>query len=438
MSNKDQILVLGAGPAGIGAGIALGDRAVVLDNCPDLGGLCRTIVLDGAVFDWGGHSFHTPHAAIRDLVFGSLEMYEQTRDARCYVQGEMIPYPFQKNFQLLGNSAIRSECASGLRQGNEGKGAANLEEYLRTRFGAGIARHFLLPYNRKLWGPDLKHLAVDWVEERVAGPKNDKDKLAWCSGKRSPLQSDSRVAYPARGGFGEIMRALAQRLHHLCLRKEVVHIDPLRRKLVTACGDVFHWQRIISTLPIPKLLRTMDDVPPRINEVAMQLKGLPLALVLVVIVHSVDTPIQRIYCPGPEIPAHKIVINHNSSPYLRSLPHHGILAEVSLASNQADGDLQRKVIQGLQLLGLIRSVDEVRATQVLRVPAAYPVPTANRQAVVWQLKTWLGHRGIISVGRFGERVYINSDEALNRGLQLGLFISQCDDDFDLSRLARAS
>ena len=110
MSNKDQILVLGAGPAGIGAGIALGHRAVVLDNCPDLGGLCRTIVLDGAIFDWGGHSFHTPHAAIRDLVFGSLEMYEQTRDARCYVQGEMIPYPFQKNFQLLGNSAIEASA----------------------------------------------------------------------------------------------------------------------------------------------------------------------------------------------------------------------------------------------------------------------------------------------------------------------------------------
>ena len=112
---------------------------------------------------------------------------------------------------------------------------------------------------------------------------------------------------------------------------------------------------------------------------------------------------------------------------------HGILAEVSLASNQADGDLQRQVIQGLQLLGLIRLADEVRTTRILRVPAAYPVPTASRQAVVRQLKTWLAHRGIISIGRFGEWAYINSDEALNRGLDVGLTISQCDDDFDLAR-----
>jgi hypothetical protein len=55
--------------------------------------------LDGAVFDLGGHSFHTPHPEIRELVFDSLEMYEQKRDARCYTHGMMIPYPFQANFR---------------------------------------------------------------------------------------------------------------------------------------------------------------------------------------------------------------------------------------------------------------------------------------------------------------------------------------------------
>jgi UDP-galactopyranose mutase len=432
MSFNDRVIVLGAGPAGIGAGIALGDQAIVLDNCPNLGGLCRSIVLDGAVFDWGGHSFHTPHAAVRDLVFDSLEMFEQTRDARCYVQGEMIPYPFQKNFDQLRDPSIRSECAFGLQNANMGKGAANLEEYLGRRFGPGIARHFLLPYNRKLWGQDLKQLAVDWVEERVAGTADAGDQPNPCPGKRNPLQSDSQVAYPAQGGFGEIMRALAQRLHHLYLGQEVVHIDPLSQKLATAGGEVFHWRRIISTLPIPKLLKIINDVPPRIIEAGRLLKALPMAFVLVVIGHSVDTPIQRVYCAGPEIPAHKIAINHNSSPYLRSLPHHGIVAEVSVSSNRAGGDLEGPVVRGLQVLGLIRSLDEVRTTRTLSVPDAYPIPTLNREAVVRQLKTWLAHRGIFTVGRLGEWVYINSDEALNRGLHLGQSITQVDDDSDFS------
>ncbi|HEV2950249.1 MAG TPA: NAD(P)-binding protein [Gemmataceae bacterium] len=467
MRNKPQILILGAGPAGIGAGIALGDRAAVLEGCQDLGGLCRTIELDGAVFDWGGHSFHTPHAHIRDLVFESLDMYEQTRDARCFIHGEMIPYPFQKHFHELQNPVIRKECASGLPSGNEAKGAENLEDYLRQRFGPGIAHHFLLPYNRKLWGPDLQQLAVDWVAERVAEPKETRKveeredggltiengeargslpssilhprSPITLSGRRSPLLSDSRVAYPAQGGFGEILRALARRLPHLQLGQEATHIDPLQRKLTTAHGDMFSWNRLISTLPIPKLLTIMDDVPSRIHEAAMQLKGLPMALVLVVIGHSTDTSIQRIYSAGAEIPAHKIVVNHNSSPYLRSLPHHGIMAEVSSASNSVHEDLERQVVRGLQEMGLIRSPEVVRTTKVLHVPAAYPMPTANREIIVRQLKTWLAHRGIITVGRFGEWAYINSDEALNRGIDVGRAVLEDNDAaFDFLRFARAS
>ena len=41
-------------------------------------------------------------------------------------------------------------------------GAGNDEVYLRSPgFGAGIARHFLLPYNRKLWKTDLREMSAD-------------------------------------------------------------------------------------------------------------------------------------------------------------------------------------------------------------------------------------------------------------------------------------
>lgn len=423
MAARERILILGAGPAGIGAGLALGDAAIVLEGSPDLGGLCRTIELDGAVFDWGGHSFHTHHAAIRDLVFGALEMYEQTRDARCYFQGELIPYPFQKHFQQLRDPILRAECAAGLQTAPGGKDATHLEEYFEQRFGPGIARHFLLPYNRKLWGPELSQLAVDWVQERVAQPADSEPPAP--ARQRTPLQGDSRVAYPARGGFGEVFRALAGRLSHLQLAQTVMAIHPLRRQLVTARGDVFVWSRIVSTLPIPKLLRLLTDVPAAIHEAASRLRALPLALVLIVVGHPVDTPIQRVYNAGSESPAHKIALNHNSSPFLRSLPQHGILAEVSLTSGKLDqARLVQQVVQSLQRMGLIRGPEVVRTAQVRLVPLGYPLPTPERGAVVQRIKAWLAHRGIDSIGRFGEWAYINSDEALHRGLCAGEALSR--------------
>src|SRR5262245_11804177 len=98
---EEQVIVLGAGPAGVAAGLALGERGLVLEARQTVGGLCQTIELDGAVFDLGGHSFHTPHAAVRELVFDALPMYEQKREARCYSHGVVIPYPFQEYFQQL-------------------------------------------------------------------------------------------------------------------------------------------------------------------------------------------------------------------------------------------------------------------------------------------------------------------------------------------------
>jgi protoporphyrinogen oxidase len=92
-----DVLVLGAGPAGIGVGLALGERALVLDAAPEVGGLARTVDVDGATLDLGGHSFHTPHPDVRALVHGAVAMEEARRDAWCYVAGAWIPYPFQRH-----------------------------------------------------------------------------------------------------------------------------------------------------------------------------------------------------------------------------------------------------------------------------------------------------------------------------------------------------
>jgi hypothetical protein len=69
--------------------------------------------------------------------------------------------------------------------------------------------------------------------------------------------------------------------------------------------------------------------------------------------------------------------------------------------------------------GVIRSADEVRTTKVINLPNGYPVPTHERDAIMARIKAWLAERDIDTLGRFGERAYINSDEALSRGLRLG-------------------
>src|SRR3972149_5928345 len=159
MTRKTNTLIIGGGAAGIGTALGLQTDYLVVERGQDWGGLSGTLEIDNAVFDLGGHSFHTPHPEVRELVFNTLAMSEQRREARCLAFGELIPYPFQKNFRQLSNSRVVEQCAEGLKDVRSGTGA-NYHEFILNRFGPGIAEHFMLPYNRKLWGRDLKGLAA--------------------------------------------------------------------------------------------------------------------------------------------------------------------------------------------------------------------------------------------------------------------------------------
>jgi hypothetical protein len=78
-----------------------------------------------------------------------------------------------------------------------------------------------------------------------------------------------------------------------------------------------------------------------------------------------------------------------------------------------------QVTDGLKTFGLLRPGEPVRASCVIRLANAYPVPSHDRARTVCQLQDWLADRDIDTVGRGGEWAYINSDEALHRGLALG-------------------
>lgn len=417
-------IVIGAGPAGLGAALALGDSAVLLERRETAGGLCGSLTVDGAIFDLGGHCFTTPRPDIRRLVFDALEMEEQKRDAWCWMNGEWVRYPFQQHFSELADSDSRHACQMGLQAAGGWKDAANFDDYLDRRFGRGIAELFMRPYNRKLWGADLTRLGSEWVVERIAAPPGTAESCMSENGRRSALPKQAVIAYPAKGGFGEIFQALARRVADLRFGHCVTSIDLRTSSLRTENGKTASWRRLISTLPLPGLLRLIPNVPAAISSAVSALEALPITLVMLVLEGRHETLRQRIYCPDKNIIGHKIVLNHNSSRWLRALPRHGVQVELSDVSPFTNGSdnvdaLVNAVVAGLLRMGVISSPDRVRSAKVLRIPFGYPVQTHSRSNIVALAQHWLSEHGIYTVGRFGEWAYINSDEGLYRGHCLG-------------------
>jgi len=418
-----DVLILGAGPAGIGVAHAMGKDGLLIEKSLDFGGLCTTVEFAGAVFDLGGHSFHTPHPQVHKIVFDALEMYEQERDARCYHNKEWLPYPFQQNFGRLSCSKTVDECTQGLIELSASPDYSNFRDFIHARFGSGVAKHFMIPYNEKLWGDELAQMDAAWVGERIAGSNknNNNQHFKVSGGIRTPLQSGTRVAYPARGGFGEIFCALGAQLPSKRFGSEIVQIDPHRRIATDQNGSKYGYRFLVSTLPLPYLLGTIIGIPNEITSAVALLEAVGLELLLIAVDEPVGTEIQRIYSAQKDVPAHKIAINHNSSDWLRAKPAHGIIAEISHAQIYRYGnrDIAKILVDNLIEMGILKSADLVREARRIRIDNAYPVPTNNRPRAVQLAKTWLEEHGIFSIGRFGEWAYINADESLYRGLRLG-------------------
>ena len=419
MAAPKPLIIVGAGPAGLSLAHHYKAQKIILERENEVGGLCRSFEVDGGVFDIGGHSFHTPHseveALVHDLMKGNWGV--QTRDARVYVNGQLIPYPFQTHFRQIDDDRIVADCLA--HHGSSGGEARNFEEWILARFGWGVAHHFMLPYNRKLWARDLRRIGCDWVSERIAGSVAPLPEGA--APKRKPLQSQSQVAYPARGGFVEIFRELAKTSGPIEFQCDVTGIDLEQRSVECRDGRSWHFDRLASTIPLPVLLDLMPATPSPLRARAHELEAVSLRVLMILVANSLTGAPQRVYLSDPAIPPHKVAFNHTSSLELRQRPQHAIMCEISHSAEKLlppDDELEAKIVDWLIDARLVENRNDIALIRHFDAPFGYPVYTPQRSAILAEARAWLEDRGIWTFGRFGGWDYANSDECIRQGMEL--------------------
>ena len=418
-----KALIVGGGPSGLALAYGLQGNTLVVEKESSVGGLCRSFCHDGGVFDIGGHSFHTPYPEVFELVNKLMDgrLHIQERDARIATHGTTIPYPFQKFFNRIPDSQVVEECERGLRNVNDKMiSPENFEDFILQKFGKGIADHFMLPYNRKLWARDIKQMSVEWTSERIAAPKGDVERFDVTGGERKPLQSGTQVGYPIGGGFDEIFKSFVPHLPAVELNSTVVHINPKEHVATTDGGEKYHWEFLASTMPLPVLVDMVEGTPDEIVAAADKLEYMSLRVELLLAGRKLDTPIQRLYVSDSETPSHKIALNHNSSDFLRAKPCHAIMAEVSMSLDKPVevDQIAPKTISLLCNLGILDSPDDIVWRSHVDVEYAYPVYTHERPALVKIIKEWMVQNHIHTLGRFGDWEYINSDKCIMKGLDM--------------------
>jgi protoporphyrinogen oxidase len=216
---EPTILILGAGPAGLGAAYKLRRerkaKVVVVEQAPAVGGLAGSFEAGDQRVDFGSHRLHPacePHvlADIRSLL--GEDLLDRPRHGRIRLRGRWIHFPLKPVDLLLHLDppfAVGSLLDRVRKKPWSGNGRESFASVLWASLGPTICEEFYFPYARKIWGEDPDALSPIQARRRVAASsflKLIRKVMSSVPGFKPP--GAGRFYYP-RNGFGQISEAYA-------------------------------------------------------------------------------------------------------------------------------------------------------------------------------------------------------------------------------------
>src|SRR3954470_2164839 len=293
MPRAGRTIIVGGGLAGLSCARELGSDFLVLEAEDRAGGLVRTDVEAGFSFDWTGHWLHARDPQMRDLIAGrwlSGNLLEVQRRALIYSQGVWTTFPYQFHLHGLPPATVE-ECLLGFVDATLGPGGAelrsrplrNASEFILRHLGAGFARHFMFPYNEKLFTVSCDELSPEWGGRFIPRPSLEEVVRGALGPARDDAGYNATFWYPREGGIESLARGLMADVRALPgevrTGARVASIDLARRRVALASGEELRFERLVLTAPLPSIVRALTDAPVDVREAAAKLRAVSVTVV---------------------------------------------------------------------------------------------------------------------------------------------------------------
>jgi len=416
-----KVAVLGGGFAGVLAARTLVDRGYdvhLLEAESRIGGLCRSETVDGFVCDVaGGHILHSRDQGVLATMVAALDdPVPCRRNTKIYYHGRYVKYPFENGLSDLP-AGDNFDCLKGYLEAHVAreKGAAepaSFRDWINWRFGDGMARHFMVPYNEKIWCVDLHEVSSAWCSGRVPEAPLDAVLKASLGLASEGYTHQIDFHYPRRGGFETLVAAFARGIEdRIRTGTPVVEVVRDQRGFVVN-GERF--DRIVNTMPLRPLLAALRPQPPADVLAAMHgLRHLSVTTVLVAVDQANLAPYSWVYLPHADNgPMHRITYLANYSPNNAPTGASSVVAEITSiggAVRPEPAEIERTVVASLDRLGLVPA-GRVRFTRSWFNEYAYPLHDLGFDERIRRVVGWVEGQGVPTVGRFARYSYVNTDQ----------------------------
>ena len=201
-------IIIGAGITGLSCGYFSKKPFIIFEKENIVGGLCRSIKEDGFIFDYSGHFLHIKDTKIKNLIEKLIgqKLLKTERNSAILFKDKIIPFPFQANLFYLDKKE-KEECINGIKNRKNIKIHNDMPfiDWAETTFGKGITKHFMQPYNQKLWNCNLKKLTAAWTAPFVPKPTLTEIKKSAYKQNDKKYGYNSIFYYPKSGGCQTII-----------------------------------------------------------------------------------------------------------------------------------------------------------------------------------------------------------------------------------------
>ena len=421
-----NIVVLGSGMAGFGAAYRLHAEGIIptmYDKNAYHGGHTASFRHgSGFLFDIGPHISFTKDTRIQELYAESVnQQYETVQiNINNYWRGHWPQHPVQLHLHGLPEDVILKVIGDFVEEHHAPeRQVKNYADWLLASFGRTFSELFPMQYARKYHLTTAENMSTEWLGPRIYRPSLQEVLRGALSASAPQIHYITHFRYPSEGGFVSYLKKFVP-LGSLKFNHELVSIEPRARQLTFGNGLVAQYDALISSVPLPDLIRMIRGVPQDVLEAAGRLACSTCVLVNVGVDRSDISKAHITYFYDEDISFTRLSFPHMLAASNVPSGTGSIQAEVYFSDKYkpltvSPDELIEPVINDFRRCGLLRENDRILFRSAMLVRYANIIFDLERAAALKTVHSYLDDIGINYCGRFGDWGYLWTDESFKSG-----------------------